>query len=268
MNTINNNNNEKNSLSSNENILNDNKKLELPKISQEYIPSQRSPDLLNKINDNKNLKLKPKKSKLFIISSEDEKGKNNILTLNNKMNDENQIIKQLLNDKITINIKNNSKDNKNKLFQRNLILRKYMNEAVLYRKSIFQRKKKIHVGKIFKISSSYDKNNNIDDLNKNLKTIDTSINSRISGVTKKLKRFKTLDKNIEINNYKSIDYLKPNLRKINCNLKFNFNQNQSKIDEINEILSNLQEETKATFDGFRNDAYRIIDRAYHKRESL
>ena len=47
------------------------------------------------------------------------------------------------------------------------------------------------------------------------------------------------------------DYLRKNVNKINCNLKYNYNKNQMKIEEIGEILNNLQEETKITFDGFQ-----------------
>ena len=262
MNTINNNNSD-NNISSSKNILNINKKIELPKISQEHIPSQHDSDLYNKKNNNNNLQLKSKsmKSKIFLTSSKEDEGNNNIYILNKKNNNENQLIKKLLNDKIIININNSPIEHKKKIFQRSIILKNYMNEALLYRKSIFQRKK-IHVGKIFKLSSSLNKYyNNIDNLKKNLKTIDTIIDR---GVTKKMKKFKTLDKNIELDNYN--DYLKPNLKKINCNLKYNYNKNQTKINELNKILNNFHEETKATFEGYKNETFKFIDKAYQKRE--
>lgn len=79
-----------------------------------------------------------------------------------------------------------------------------------------------------------------------------------------MRKFKTLDKNLEINNNNV--YLKPNVNKINCNLKYNYNKNQMKIEEISTILNNLQEETKVTFDGFKNQAFKIIDKASQKKE--
>ena len=268
MNTINNNNSFNNISSSN--ILNINKKMELPKISQEHIPSQHHIDLNIVKNNDKNIKLNSKtvENKVCLSLSKKE-GKNNIFIANKNNNNENQFIKKLLNDKISINISNSPLENKKNLFQRNIILKRYMNEALLYRKTLFQRKK-IHVGKIFKLSSSLNKyyNNNIENLNKNLKTIDTSINSRSrkSGVTKQMKKYKTLDKNIELDNNIFIDYIKPNKKKMNCNLKYNYNKNQLKINEINTILNNFHEETKAAFAGYKNEAFKIIDKAYHKRE--
>ena len=170
----------------------------------------------------------------------------------------------MLSDKIIINNKDWEKENKAKLFQRNIILNKYMNEALLYRKSIFQRNK-IQVGRIFKISGAYNKNKIIkEDSIRNKFTIDVNLNNKITERTKKLRRFKTLDKNLEINN--SNDYIKPNSKKINCNLKYNYNKNQMKIEEINTILNNLQEESKVTFDGFKNQAFKIIDKVSQKKD--
>ena len=55
-----------------------------------------------------------------------------------------------------------------------------MNEALLYRKSIFQ-KNKIQVGRIFKMAGSYNKNKiNKEDLIRNKLTIDTSLNNKIT----------------------------------------------------------------------------------------
>ena len=62
------------------------------------------------------------------------------------------------------------------------------------------------------------------------------------------------------------DYLRKNVNKINCNLKYNYNKNQRKIEEIGEILNNLQEETKITFDGFKNQTFKIIDKASQKKD--
>lgn len=255
------------SFSKNEKSMNSHKKLFLPRISNEYLPSINSIKILNKINDNNNnIKQKSKIIKQVFLTSckEEEKEKNNILALNNTINHENKIIHKILSDKIVINNKNSEKENKMKIFQRNIILRKYMNEALLYRKSIFQRNK-IQVGRIFKISGSYDKNKIIkEDLIRNKLTIDSIVNNKISDRNKKLRKFKTLDKNLEINNLN--DYLKPNINKINCNLKYNYNKNQMKIEEINSILNNLQEETKVTFDGFKNQAFKIIDKVSQKKD--
>ena len=255
------------SFSKNEKSNNSHKKLFLPKISNEYLPSQNNIKILNKINDNNNY-FKPKSKiikKVFLTSfKEEEKVRNNILALNNSINHENKIIHKILSDKIIINNKNSEKENKTKIFQRNIILRKYMNEALLYRKSIFQRNK-IQVGRIFKISGSYNKNKIMkEDLIRNKLTIDSILNNKITDRNKKLRKFKTLDKNLEINDLN--DYIKPNIDKINCNLKYNYNKNQMKIEEINSILNNLQEETKATFDGFKEQAFKIIDKASQKKD--
>ena len=259
--TTNNLNNDNVSFSKNEKSMNFHEKLLLPKISNEYLLSQNNMNILNKIKDINNFK----KKKVFLTSTkEEEKTKKNNFVLNNTINHENRIIHKILSDKIIINNKNSEKENKTKLFQRNIILRKYMNEALLYRKSIFQ-KNKIQVGRIFKMSGSYNKNKiNKEDLFRNKLTIDISLNNKITERNKKLRKFKTLDKNLEINN--NNDYLKPNVNKINCNLKYNYNKNQMKIEEISTILNNLQEETKVTFDGFKNQAFKIIDKASQKKD--
>ncbi len=140
-----------------------------------------------------------------------------------------------------------------------------MNEAILYRKSYFKRNK-IQVGKIFKMPYSYDKyifqNKN---LNEDKIFIEPSINnSRLNQSRKVLKKFRTLDKNIELDNIN--EYFKPNLKKLNCNLKYKYYKNQMKINEINTILDNLHDESRAIFDGYRNQAYNIIDKASQKKE--
>ena len=148
--TTNNLNNDNVSFSKNEKSMNFHEKLLLPKISNEYLLSQNNMNILNKIKDINNFK----KKKVFLTSTkEEEKTKKNNFVLNNTINHENRIIHKILSDKIIINNKNSEKENKTKLFQRNIILKKYMNEALLYRKSIFQ-KNKIQVGRIFKISGS------------------------------------------------------------------------------------------------------------------
>ena len=264
--TNNNLNNDNISFSKNEKSMNSHKKLLLPKISNEYLPSQKNINTLNKKKDINKFKKKQKKIKEVFITStkEEEKEKNNNFALNKTINHENKIIHKILSDKIIINNKNSEKENKTKLFQRNIILKKYMKEALLYRKSIFQ-KNKIQVGRIFKMSGSYNKNKiNKEDLFRNKLTIDISLNNKITERNKKLRRIKTLDKNLEINN--NNDFLKPNVKKINCNLKYNYNKNQMKIEEINTILYNLQEETKVTFDGFKNQAFKIIDKASQKKD--
>lgn len=139
-------------------INNSNKKILLPKISNEYLPSQNNMNLLNKIKDNNNFKKKQKLiSQVFLTSTKEEEKEKYNFVLNNTINHENKIIHKILSDKIIINNKNSEKENKTKLFQRNIILIKYMNEALLYRKSIFQ-KNKIQVARIFKMSGSYNKN--------------------------------------------------------------------------------------------------------------
>ena len=265
--TINNLNEDITSFSKNENNVKLHKKLLLPNISNEYLPSEKKIKILNKINDNNNyFKQKSKKERKVFLTSfkEEEIDKNNIFAFNNTIDHENRIIHKMLSDKIIINNKDWEKENKAKLFQRNIILNKYMNEALLYRKSIFQRNK-IQVGRIFKISGAYNKNKIIkEDSIRNKFTIDVNLNNKITEGTKKLRRFKTLDKNLEINN--SNDYIKPNSKKINCNLKYNYNKNQMKIEEINTILNNLQEESKVTFDGFKNQAFKIIDKVSQKKD--
>ena len=255
------------SFSNNENN-NSNRKLKLPIISKEYFPSQKNIKLFNKFlkDKNSNLKSTEIKKKIFLTSPKDEESEkeyeknNNIFT---KTNNEKKIIRKILYDNIIIN-NFLLKENKSKLFQRNIILKKYMNEAILYRKSIFQRKK-INVGEIFNNPISYDKTNEIfEDLNHNKKTIDTSINSNLIEGPKKMKKFKTLDRNIVLS--KSVGFSKPNKNKLNCNLKYNFNKNQKRINEINSILNNIEEETKVTFDGYRNQIYKIIDKAKPKKE--
>ena len=250
------------SFSENEKSMNLHKKLLLPKISNEYLPTEKNINILNKINDNNKI---IKTKQIFLSSTkEEEKTKNNIFALNNTINHENKIIHKILRDKIIINNKNFEKENITKLFQRNIILKKYMNEALLYRKSIFQ-KNKIQVGRIFKMAGSYNKNKiNKEDLIRNKLTIDASLNNKITERNKKLRKFKTLDKNLEINNMN--DYLRKNVNKMNCNLKYNYNKNQMKIEEIGEILNNLQEETKITFDGFKNQTFKIIEKASQKKD--
>lgn len=257
--------NNDNSFSKYRNNINSSKKLVLPKINKEYLPSHYNIKIFNKISNDKIINQKSK-IRIFLTSpKEDEQEKNNIITLNNKINPEEKVIHKILSDKIIINKKDSEEENKNKIFQRNLILKKYMNEAILYRKSYFKRNK-IQVGKIFKMPYSYDKyifqNKNLDE---DKIFIEPSINnSRLNQSRKVLKKFRTLDKNIELDNIN--EYFKPNLKKLNCNLKYKYYKNQMKINEINTILDNLHDESRAIFDGYRNQAYNIIDKASPKKE--
>ena len=239
------------------------KKLFLPKIRRENIYFKKK---FNKISNNKILKPNSK-IKIFLTSpkEEEQEKNNNLFTLNNKTNNEDKIIHKILSQKIIINKKGDEQENKNLIFQRNIILKKYMNEALLYRKSIFQRNK-IHVGKIFKMPYSYDKYYfKKEFLNNDKITIDSSIdNSRLNERKKLLKKYKTLEKNIELESLNI--YFKPNYKMLNCGLKYKYNTNQKEINEINSILNNLHEDSKATFDGFRNQTYKIIDKASQKKE--
>ena len=254
------------SVSKKESNNNSYKKFILPKITREYLPSQNNIKLLNKISNYKILKKKSKiKNFLTLPKEEKQEKKNKIFTLNNRMNTEDKVIHKILSEKIIINKKESEQENKNIIFQRNLILKKYMNEALLYRKSIFERNK-IHVGKLFKMPYSYDKLYfKKESLNNDKNTLDFSIHNNILNENKKiLKKYKTLDKNLELDNLNN--YYKPNLNKLNCSLKYKYNKNQMKINEINTILNGLHEDSKVAFDGFRNQAYNIIDKASQKKE--
>lgn len=242
----------------------------LPKIAEEYFPSQQNIKILNKLPCNKSLsRTKKLKKNIFLTSSKyidsdpsKEQEKNNFFTLDNKNNPENRIIHKILSDKIIIKNKNLGKE---KIFQRNIILKNYMNEAILYRKSIFQ-KNKVHVGRILKIPHSFSKNFKIGkNINLNKIAIDFNLNSYLNESKKKMKKYKTLDKTFEIDNLKN--YIKPNLKKIHCNLKYNFCKNQKKINEINSILNNLNEDSKISFNGYRSQVFKIIDNTYQHRNS-
>lgn len=262
------NNKKYNIFTKNENNINTHKRFFLPKITKEYFPSQQNIKILNKLSFNKNLsRAKNSKMYLFLTSSKEvepepikEQEKKNFFTLDNNNNPENRIIHKILSDKIIIKKKSLGKE---KIFQRNMILKNYMNEAILYRNSVFQ-KNKVHVGKILKIPHSFSKNFKIGK-NINKMTIDFNLNSNLNESKKKMKKYKTLDRNIELNDLNN--YIKPNIKKINCNLKYNFNKNQKKLNEINSIFNNLSEESKFSFNGYRSQVFKIIDNVYQNRDS-
>ena len=242
-------------LSRNENLSQSNKKLLLPKINKDY-NFQNNNKRLNILASHKNIKTKLTKNKIFFTLSEEEK---------NKINNDNKMIIKLLNEKIIIksNSTSPSEDNKKKLSPKNIILKNYMEEAKFYRRPNYQRKK-IHVGIICRAFSFDENKNNLDNYNNNLsqKTLESS-NSKIIESVKKLKKIKTQNKNIVLNNYK--DYLKPNLKKINCNLQYNYNKNQIKLNRINLIINNLEKKSKNTFDGYRKDAIDLIQKTYEQK---
>ena len=76
-----------------------------------------------------------------------------------------------------------------------------------------------------------------------------------------------MDKNVELKN--TIEDLKPMLRKkLNCNLKYNFNKNRRKINEFNSKIYNIEKRIKFTFDGYRKDANDIIHKVYHHKGDI
>ena len=270
INTINYN---KNSFSKNENIINIKRKFCLPKINKKYLPFQHSLKIFNNIpNDKKiNLKYKLNHPIFLTLTKSEEKNiplknsTNKRFNLDNIYNSLNKPIIKLLNNKISVT-NNSPKKTKKKELKRNIILKKYMKEAILYRKSFFQ-KKKMNVGEIFNIQLSHKNINTSDDLNVNEKkrTIETNINYRNDGrEIKRIRKFKTQDKNVALDD--SIDYLIPNLKKRNCNLKYHYGRNKDKIDKITSVLKSLEERNKITFKKFQNDTDQIFQSIYYNNK--
>ena len=210
----------------------------------------------NKLNHPIFLTLTKSEEKKMLLKNETNKRFNSI-----NINDcQNKPIINLLNNKISIN--NSPKETKKKELKRNIILKKYMNEAILYRKSFFQ-KKKMNVGKIFNIPLSH-KNLVISDdinMNENKRTLDSNINYRNDRRNKRIRKFKTQDKNIVLD--VSIDHLIPNLKKRNCNLKYHYDRNNEEIDKITSVLKSLEERTKITFNKFKDDTDQIFQSIYY-----
>ena len=260
---------DENSISKNENIINFKRKFNLPKISNKYLPLQHSLKIFNNISNDKQINLRYKLNHpIFLTLTKSEEKKMLLKNETNKrfnssnINDcQNKPIIKLLNNKISIN-NNSPKETKKKELKRNIILKKYMNEAILYRKSFFQ-KKKMNVGKIFNIPLSH-KNFVISkdiNMNENKKTIDININYRNDRRSKRIRKFKTQDKNIALD--VSIDHLIPNLKKRNCNLKYHYERNNDEIDKITSVLKSLEERTKITFNKFQNDTDQIFQSIYY-----
>ena len=139
-----------------------------------------------------------------------------------------------------------------------------MNEAILYRKALFQ-KNGIHVGDLLCSPSKSKNNSNKDILKDNKKTIFSNINNEPRNAFKKMRKFKTQDKNIVLD--KSLDYFPPNLKKRNCNLKFNYNRNKNKINVIGNILKRLEEKTQNEFEGFKIEADKIFNSIYYNKDT-
>jgi hypothetical protein len=237
------------------------KRILLPKINREYkIKNNIKISKILFANNNKNnnnRKSKSTKNDLYLTISREENNDNKE-NLDLIENNENKLIKKLLNNKITISNNSSYKDKRRKLFKRNIILKKYMNEAILYRKSIFQ-KNQITLGKIFKPFSFEE--NNIVEFTINKKSMESTIHNKKERPIKRIKKFKTLDKNVELK--KTIEDFKPSLRKkLHCNLKYNFNKNQIKINEINSEINDIESKIKFTFDGYRKDTNDIIHKVY------
>jgi hypothetical protein len=263
-----------NSISKNDKTINIKRKFFLPKINQKYLPFQHSLKIFNNISKDKqiNLRYKLNHPKFLTLTKSEEKkillkNSTNKRFNSNIINDsQNKPIIKLLHNKISIS-NNSPKETKKKELKRNIILKKYMNEAILYKKSYFQ-KKKMNVGKIFNMPLSHKniaisddmKMNENENKNKNKKTINTTIKYRNDRRSIRIRKFKTQDKNIVLED--SNDYLMPNLKK-NCNLKYHYDRNKDGIDKITADLKSLEERTKITFNKFKNDTDQIFQSIYY-----
>ena len=255
--------------SNNINIINYKRKLHLPKIKKKFYPFQNDIKMYNNLSTSKKSKTKYQLSIPVFLTSNNNESEKNFLSINLKgvssnkkiyKKDENETILNLLNNKITINNKHSPKENKKKELKRDIILKKYMNEAILYRKSFFQNKQQ--VGKVLNIQN-YFKNNDKVIINDNKRTIDINDNNDMQKMVKRMKKFKTQDKNIELNN--SIDYLAPNLKKRNCNLKFNYYRNKKEIIGLESIFKSLEEKAKKEFNGFKKETDNIFTNIYYDK---
>jgi len=264
-----------NSFSKNDNCINIKRKICLPKINKKYLPLQHSLKIFNNISNDKKINLKYKLNHpifLTLIKSEEK----NILLKNssnkrfnpqNINNSQNKPIIKLLNNKISIS-NNSSKETKKKELKSNKILKKYMNEAILYKKSFFQ-KKKLNVGKFFKMALSQKKIIKSDDMNmkenENKRTINTNIYYRNDRrEIKRIRKFKTQDKNISFDG--QTDCLIPNLKKKNYYLKYHFDRNKDKIDKMTSVLKSLEERSKITFNKFKNDTEQMLQSIYYNKK--
>ena len=244
------------------NIINEKKILYLPKIKKQYFPLQHSIKILNNNKENSNYLKYKLNHPIFLTITKDEEEKT-YLAKNNKSGD--KTIHDILNDKIKINYKNSPKERKKRELKSNVILNRYMNEAILYRKSFFQ-KKEIDVGKIFELPFSQRNNDISNNLYENKRSRDSNFNDNENAKNvKRMRKFKTQDKNIELdNNY--MKYFTPNIKYRNCNFKYKFNKNKEKINEVTSVLKNLEDRTKATFNKFKDETDHIFHSIYYNND--
>jgi len=239
----------------------DNDKIILPKINKDLIPLQNNISV-NKMNSyDKGFNYKKRlNGPAFLTLRKLESKKMNLYKSNNNIENENYLIHKLLKEKIEIN------NNKNKcsLTYKNLKnkLRIYIDEASLYKNSIFiHREKKnlkeVKVSKLLTLSNAYkSKYNNCSDNNKN--TIDLRVYKDKNLYEDKSKRLKTLDKKY-IKNENS-EYIPNNWRKkINCGLKYKYDKNKESIDEITLKIKKIDNIVKVAFDGFKNETDDIFN---------
>jgi hypothetical protein len=243
------------------NIINEKKILYLPKIKKQYFPLQHSIKILNNNKENSNYLKYKLNHPIFLTITKDEEEKN-YLAQNNKSGD--QTIHNILNDKIKISYKNSPKEHKKKELKSSVILNKYMNEAILYRKSFFQ-KKKIDVGKLLELPFSPRNNDILNYLYENKRSRDSNFNDNAKQV-KKLRKFKTQDKSIELDSNYMNNNFTPNIKYRNCNFRYKFNKNKDKINEVTSVLKNLEDRTKATFNKFKDETDHIFHSMYYNNE--
>jgi len=241
------------------NIINAKKIIRLPKIQKQYLPLQHSIKILNNNKENNNYLKYRLNHPIFLTIAKDEEEKNH-LSISKSVD---KTIQDILNDKIKINYKNSPKEHKKKELKSNVILNKYMNEAILYRKSFFQ-KKKMDVGKLLELPFSPRNNDILNYLYEKKKSKDSNFNDSAKKV-KKMRKFKTQDKNIELdNNY--MKFFTPNIKYRNCNFKYKFNRNKEKINEVTSVLKSLEDRTKATFNKFKDETDHIFHSIYYNNE--
>ena len=244
------------------NIIKPKKILHLPKIKKQYFPLQHSIKILNNNKENSNYLEYKLNHPIFLTITKDEEEKNN-LAKNNKTGD--KTIHDILNDKIKISYKNSPKEHKKRELKSNVILKRYMNEAILYRKSFFQ-KNKIDVGKLLELPFSPRNNDILNNLYENKRSRDSNFNDNDNAkIVKKMRKFKTQDKNIELDN-NNMKFFTPNIKYRNCNFKYKFNKNKEKINEVTSVLKNLEDRTKATFNKFKDETDHIFHSIFYNND--
>ena len=244
------------------NIIKPKKILHLPKIKRQYLPLQHSIKILNNNKENSNYLKYKLNHPIFLTLTKDEEEKNN-LAKHNKSGD--KTIHDILNDKIKISYKNSPKEHQKRELKSNVILKRYMNEAILYRKSFFQ-KNKVDVGKLLELPFSPRNNDLLNNLYENKRSRDSNFNDNDNAKrVKKMRKFKTQDKNIELDN-NNMKFFTPNNKYRNCNFKFKFNRNKEKINEVTSVLKNLEDITKATFNKFKDETDHIFHSIYYNND--